>query len=131
MEDFLHTNTNKSNNLDSINFINTDSIWNTNTHYSVKDLLKICNYYGIDKYVKGNKCKKQDIIEIINTAYKDSTYSHLSIHEYLSPVCWFFVSEQYDSFIYRAIERSLREKRYEPSVSDRLHFLIDILFNTS
>ena len=29
---------------------------------TVKDLLKICHYYGIDKNVKASKCKKQDII---------------------------------------------------------------------
>jgi hypothetical protein len=29
---------------------------------TVKDLLKICYYYGIDKSVKASKCKKQDII---------------------------------------------------------------------
>jgi hypothetical protein len=29
---------------------------------TVKDLLKICHYYGIDKSVKASKCKKQDII---------------------------------------------------------------------
>jgi hypothetical protein len=30
--------------------------------YTIKDLLKICSYYGIDKNVKMSKCKKQDII---------------------------------------------------------------------
>lgn len=30
--------------------------------YTVKDLLKICNYYDIEKHVKSSKCKKQDII---------------------------------------------------------------------
>ena len=29
---------------------------------TIKDLLKICYYYGIDKSVKASKCKKQDII---------------------------------------------------------------------
>lgn len=29
---------------------------------TVKDLLKICHYYGIDKSVKASKCKKTDII---------------------------------------------------------------------
>jgi hypothetical protein len=33
--------------------------------YTVKDLLKICNYYGLDKGVKLSKCKKQDIIDTI------------------------------------------------------------------
>ena len=32
---------------------------------TVKDLLKICQYYGIDKNIKASKCKKQDIISTI------------------------------------------------------------------
>jgi hypothetical protein len=32
---------------------------------TVKDLLKICHYYGIDKNVKASKCKKQDIISTL------------------------------------------------------------------
>ena len=32
---------------------------------TVKDLLKICHYYGIDKSVKASKCKKTDIISTI------------------------------------------------------------------
>ena len=30
--------------------------------YTVKDLLKICSYYGLDKDIRISKCKKQDII---------------------------------------------------------------------
>lgn len=41
---------------------NTSEIYQ---EYTVKDLLKICNYYGIDKDIKSSKCKKQDIIETI------------------------------------------------------------------
>jgi hypothetical protein len=33
--------------------------------YKVKDLLKICQYYGIAKNVKASRCKKQDIISTI------------------------------------------------------------------
>jgi hypothetical protein len=33
--------------------------------YTVKDLLKICSYYGIEKDVKSSKCKKQDIISTL------------------------------------------------------------------
>lgn len=33
--------------------------------YTVKDLLKICSYYGIDKDIRISKCKKQDIIATI------------------------------------------------------------------
>jgi hypothetical protein len=30
--------------------------------YTVKDLMKICQYYDISKNIKASKCKKQDII---------------------------------------------------------------------
>jgi hypothetical protein len=36
-----------------------------NEEYKIKDLLKICQYYGIAKNVKASKCKKQDIISTI------------------------------------------------------------------
>ncbi len=56
-------------------------------HYTVKDLLKICSYYDIEKTVKLAKCKKQDIIysivyfeslpenyEIVNNRHKMWSY---------------------------------------------------------
>lgn len=33
--------------------------------YTVKELLRICDYYDIEKYVKSAKCKKLDIISSI------------------------------------------------------------------
>jgi hypothetical protein len=36
-----------------------------NDKYTIKELMKICNYYGILKNIKAAKCKKQDIIETI------------------------------------------------------------------
>lgn len=33
--------------------------------YTVKDLMKICQYYDISKNIKASKCKKQDIISTI------------------------------------------------------------------
>jgi hypothetical protein len=33
--------------------------------YTVKDLLKICQYYGMDKHIKSAKCKKYVIISSI------------------------------------------------------------------
>jgi len=36
-----------------------------NEKYTVKDLMKICLYYGIDKNIKASKCKKQDIVATI------------------------------------------------------------------
>lgn len=48
-----------------------ETFWNCvhdETYYSeftVKELLKICSYYGIDKDVKATKCKKNDIVSTI------------------------------------------------------------------
>ena len=36
-----------------------------NEEYKIKDLLKICQYYGIASSVKASKCKKQDIVSTI------------------------------------------------------------------
>lgn len=36
-----------------------------NEEYKIKDLLKICQYYGIKSSVKASKCKKQDIVSTI------------------------------------------------------------------
>lgn len=51
------------NNDDNYEYINDESFYEK--EYTIKDLLKICNYYGIDKNVKTSKCKKQDIISTI------------------------------------------------------------------
>ena len=36
-----------------------------NQEYTIKDLLKICEFYGIDKHIKMSRCKKRDIIETL------------------------------------------------------------------
>ena len=50
-------------------FVNKHSYGNDEVfydeEYTVKDLLKICSYYGIDKDIRMSKCKKQDIIATI------------------------------------------------------------------
>ena len=33
--------------------------------YTVKELLKICSYYGIEKNILTAKCKKQDIVSTL------------------------------------------------------------------
>ena len=36
-----------------------------NEKYTIKELMKICSYYGIDKDIKSAKCRKMDIIVTI------------------------------------------------------------------
>lgn len=50
-------------NIDKISY-NCDEMYYDEL-YTVKDLLKICDYYGIDKNIKSSKCKKSDIISTI------------------------------------------------------------------
>lgn len=45
--------------------------------YTLKELLKICTYYGIDKNIKSAKCKKQDIIYTL--AYFESLPENMEI----------------------------------------------------
>jgi urocanate hydratase len=47
------------------NFYSGNDEFYYNEEYKIKDLLKICQYYGIAKNVKASKCKKQDIISTI------------------------------------------------------------------
>jgi hypothetical protein len=45
-------------------FVNEDETY-YNEKYTLKELMKICCYYGIDKNIKASKCRKQDIIATI------------------------------------------------------------------
>jgi hypothetical protein len=47
------------------NFYSGNDEYYYNEEYKIKDLLRICQYYGIAKNVKASKCKKQDIISTI------------------------------------------------------------------
>lgn len=49
--------------LQKLNYGNDESFYEQ--EYTVKDLLKICSYYEIDKDIRTSKCKKSDIIATI------------------------------------------------------------------
>ncbi len=72
----LNSEDNDNENIDNIfeeilknNNIISNTSWNNDLDYykqfTTKELLKICNYYGIDKNIKGTRYKKQDIISLI------------------------------------------------------------------
>jgi len=64
-----------------------------NDEYTVKDLLKICNYYGIEKNIKSLKCKKQDIISTI--IYYESLPENVEIVEKRHRM-WAYMVELYN-----------------------------------
>ena len=61
------------------NFYSGNDEYYYNEEYKIKDLLKICQYYGIAKNVKASKCKKQDIISTI--IYFESLHENYEIVE--------------------------------------------------
>jgi tRNA(Ile)-lysidine synthase TilS/MesJ len=67
-EEYMPTNNDYSNNdlmyFSDKEFYGDDELY-YNQEYTIKDLLRICEYYGIDKDIKSSKCKKQDIISTI------------------------------------------------------------------
>ena len=59
-------------------------------NYTVKDLLKICNYYDIENNIKNSKCKKQDIISTIQ--YYESLPENIGIVQQRKTM-WFYIKE--------------------------------------
>jgi hypothetical protein len=66
-----NTNTNMNDELKDLSYFIKKDLYNGNDEYyyneeyKIKDLLKICQYYGIATSVKAAKCKKQDIVSTI------------------------------------------------------------------
>jgi hypothetical protein len=60
---------NNNNNNKLIYFLDKEFYGNDelfyNQEYTIKDLLKICQYYEIEKNIKSSKCKKQDMVSTI------------------------------------------------------------------
>jgi hypothetical protein len=64
-----------------------------NEEYKIKDLLKICQYYGIAGSVKAAKCKKQDIVSTI--VYFESLPENYEIVEKRHKM-WAFITELFE-----------------------------------
>jgi len=61
---------NEDNKINNLRYFFNKDVYNNDElyydqEYTVKELLKICKYYGIDKDIKASKCKKNDIINTI------------------------------------------------------------------
>jgi hypothetical protein len=81
---------NENNNQPNYNILfGNDETYYTN-EYTIKDLLKICNYYGIEKNVKSSKCKKKDIIETI--VYFESLPENVELVEKRNRM-WAYITE--------------------------------------
>ena len=61
-----------------------------NHECTIKDLLKICKYYGIDKNIKASKCKKKDIISTI--VYFESLTDNYNIVQ-RRHIMWAYITE--------------------------------------
>jgi hypothetical protein len=59
-------------------------------NYNVKQLLLICEYYGIVKTVKANKFKKDDIISFL-LEFEEDPENYLIV--YKRKQLWFFMNE--------------------------------------
>ena len=59
-------------------------------NYNVKQLLLICEYYGIQKEVKTNKLKKQEIINFL-LEFEESSENFSIV--YKRKQLWYFMSE--------------------------------------
>jgi hypothetical protein len=61
-----------------------------NTNYNIKQLMLICDYYGLLKEVKINKMKKQDIIALL-LDFEENTENVLMV--YKRKQLWYFINE--------------------------------------
>jgi hypothetical protein len=64
-----------------------------NEEYKLKDLMKICQYYGIASSVKASKCKKQDIVSTI--IYFESCPENYEIVEKRHKM-WAYITELFE-----------------------------------
>jgi hypothetical protein len=60
------------------------------TNYNIKQLMLICDYYGLSKEVKINKLKKQDIIALL-LDFEENIENVLIV--YKRKQLWYFISE--------------------------------------
>jgi hypothetical protein len=65
-------------------------IINYHENYTIKELMLICEYYGIAKEIKANKCNKDIIIQILvdfetNSENNDIVFKRQNM--------WFYISE--------------------------------------
>jgi len=65
-------------------------IINYNENYTVKELLLICEYYGISKELKSNKCNKEVIIQFLVDFESDYMNAQIVLKR---QSMWFYINE--------------------------------------
>jgi hypothetical protein len=95
-QNYNFTNTNMNDELKDLSYFIKKDLYNGNDEYyyneeyKIKDLLKICQYYGIATSVKAAKCKKQDIVSTI--VYFESLPENYDLVEKRHKM-WAFITE--------------------------------------
>ena len=74
-------------------FYNGDNECYYNEEYKLKDLMKICKYYGIASLVKASKCKKQDVVSTI--IYFENSPENYEIVEKRHKM-WAYITELFE-----------------------------------
>jgi hypothetical protein len=91
MQDLLDEyNTNTENKLCEEQFIRTSISSKSFKECNINELLKICDYYGLIKYVKMAKYKKNDIIQSILLFESDEHNNEIVQRRY---TMWHYMSE--------------------------------------
>ena len=83
---------NEYNNLNNFfysNDLNFSQTINYDLNYTVKQLLLICDYYGLNKVIKTNRCNKETIINILldfenNLENTDVVYKRKKLWHYIN-----------------------------------------------
>ena len=82
-----------------LEFLSKSMVYDMN--YNIKQLTRICEYYGISKDIKINKLKKDDIINILLDFEEDSLNIDIV---YKRQQLWYFMSElKNDNFMKKYI----------------------------
>jgi hypothetical protein len=96
LNEYQNINMNINDDLKDLSYFIKKDLYNGNNEYyyneeyKIKDLLKICQYYGIASSIKAAKCKKQDIVSTI--VYFESLPENYEIVEKRHKM-WAFVTE--------------------------------------
>ena len=88
INNFLNENENENDNEDNNN--NFHHVLHYHENFTMKELLLICNYYGISKQLKINKCNKDLIVQVLVDF--ETNYENIDIVSKRKNL-WFYMNE--------------------------------------